>query len=128
MNNTNHVGLDELMLTPEFLVLSGKQKFFVTCFLLLNDASRAAALAYKSPNAAVLAAALLKQRKIKRVLAVHFQQDPMQALLEDLHKVIRHSLRRGSKKGVSPELVAAMDFYERHAGHPWSDCNGKVSS
>jgi hypothetical protein len=109
------ISLEELTLTPEFLVLSQKQKLFVTAFLLLNDASRAAQVAYKSPNSAILGAALLKQKKIKRVLDVHFGRSKMDSLLEDLHRVIKHSLRRGSKKGVTPELAAALAFYEKHS-------------
>jgi hypothetical protein len=121
MTTTNHVPLEALMLDPTFLVLTPRQRLFIAALLCLDyNASAAAKIAYKSDNAAILGAALLKQGKVKRVLDIHFGRSKMDSLLEDLHRVIKHSLRRGSKRGVTPELAAALAFYEKHAGHPWN--------
>ena len=82
------------------------------------DAVDACKLAYKTVRYAELRAyQLLGNKRLRRILDIHFQRSAMDSLLADLHRVIKRSLRRGSKQpGVNPDLTAALAFFEKHSG------------
>lgn len=124
MSVTNpRVGLDELMATPEFALLTKKQQVFVAVLIVLGsmtgdyNAEEAASLAYGTVNGQVLGLELMQQSKIKRVLDIHFRRDPMDSLLSDLHRAIKKALRKSTPpEQARAELGRVIEFYERESG------------
>jgi hypothetical protein len=116
-----HLRLAAILNTPEFAVLTEKQQIFVARYisggLVFNryDAADAAAAAYRTPNAAVLGAELLGQKKIKRVLDLHFRRSEFEVLLADLRRLLKRSERRGSNtSSLVPDLQRVLELLERH--------------
>jgi hypothetical protein len=115
--------LIDLMRTPEFQTLSEKQGIFVARYVSSGfltgryDASDAAKTAYRTKNPEVLGAELLGQKKIKRILDLHFGRTPMDSILADLEKAVKKSLRRGSKSRpstITPETARALQLFEQY--------------
>src|SRR5712691_2379300 len=91
----------DLMRTPEFQTHSEKQGIFVARYISGGfltgrcDPTDAAKTAYKTKNPEVLGAELLGQKKIKRVLDIHFQRSEVESLLAEVRHLIKRSSRRG---------------------------------
>jgi hypothetical protein len=124
---TNHERLDiaALMVMEEFQVLSERQRIFVIRYIAsgtstgVYDSLRAVHDAYGDvKNEAVLSSQLLGQKKIKRVLDLHFgRTEPSQydSMMAELTKALKKSLRTDRKTGsLSTATMRAMDFYQAH--------------
>jgi hypothetical protein len=114
------IPLDEVMATPEFAALTPKQQAFAALVISLGqltgnyDAEKAASVAFNTKNGQILGSELMRQSKIVKVLNVHFGKTKQDAMLEDLHRAINRSRRKG--KTIDEHLSKAIDFYEKHSG------------
>lgn len=115
----NHARIAELMETRAFGDLTLKQQTFVSKFIsdgLVShghyDATAAAKLAYETKNPQNLGAGLLRVRKIKRVLAIHFRTSPLDGILLDVQMCARRSARLGV--GITPKLKRALLAFEKY--------------
>ncbi len=115
----NHARIAELRETPEFQALTEKQQTFVAKFVsdgLVNNghysAPAAAKLAYKTKNPQSLGTGLLRQRKIKKVLAIHFRTSPLDGVLLDVQTSARRAARLGV--GITPKLQRALLAFEKY--------------
>jgi len=128
--------LSEIVTRSEFQILTPKQQAFSARYIASGlssgtyDAVGAVQTAYAtSPaNAVLLSYELLGNRKIKKVLDLHFGRTPLDAMLSDLEKAIRKSLRKDSKSGgLSIATVQALAFYERHTGQQIEAARGAAT-
>ncbi len=118
------IHLTAIMGLPEWRVLTERQRNFLGKYIAEGmttgryDAVEACKIAYPNTKYAELRAyQLLGNKRLRRVLDIHFQRSAMDSLLADLHRVIKRSLRRGSKQPrVNPDLTTAIQFFEKHAG------------
>jgi phage terminase small subunit len=125
MATTNkRVGIAAIMSHEFFQVLTEKQRTFVVRYISsgtatgLYDSVRAVRDAYGDvKNAAVLSSQLLGQKKIKRVLDLHFgrTESPYDSMMAELTKALKKSIRTDRKTGsLSTATMRAMDFFEEH--------------
>jgi hypothetical protein len=118
--------ISDVLRLPEFAQLTERQQIFLARYLsggAVNgtfDPADAALTAYKvaPENATVMAYEILGSKRVKRVLDLAFGRDPMDRLLEDLHVMIKRSLRRDARNGglANPDTTRAIEFFEKHAG------------
>lgn len=121
----SRVRIAELMRLPAFALLTDKQQAFCALYVSSGflhgayDAADAAATVYRTKDArsaAALGAELLGQRKIRTVLDAHFGRSALDAILDDLQKAVKRSLRRGNRKFIvlTPELGRALQIFEQY--------------
>jgi hypothetical protein len=120
--------LKQVVRLPEFQQLSERQQTFVARYLAgasvtgRYDAADAALAAYKvaPSNAHIMGWEILGGKRVKRVIDLAFGRSPMDRLLEDLHVMIKRSLRRDARNGglANEHTTEAIRFYEKHAGKP----------
>jgi len=122
----NRMGITELMALEAFQVLTEKQRTFVVRYIASGtttgtyDSLRAVHDAYGADvkNASVLSSQLLGQKKIKRVLDLHFgrtEPSPYDSMMMELTKALRRSIKHDKKTGsLSTATMRAMDFFEAH--------------
>jgi hypothetical protein len=119
------VRIADLMRLPAFAELTDKQAAFVAVYVASGslggkyDATAAAQRVYQTKNpasAAALGSELLGQAKIRRVLDAHFGRNALDAILADLQRAVKRSLRRGNKKYamLTPELARALELFEAY--------------
>lgn len=109
----------EILVSKDFQTLTQKQQTF--CALLISlgqatgnyDVEKAASIAYGTKNGQILGAELMRQSKIRRVLDLHFGVSPKDAMLADLHRAIKRSMRKG--KTIDEHLSKAIDFFNQHS-------------
>jgi hypothetical protein len=117
--------LADLLRLPEFATLTPKQQAFVALYVASGfltdtyDATAAVQKVYRTKDeksAGALGAELLGQRKIRTVLDAHFGRNALDALLTDLQKAVKRSLRRSNKKFIvlTPELARALEIFEQY--------------
>src|SRR5713101_5322500 len=123
MPSTNQItqcmSLAELKSRAEWQILTDKQKFFVQSYIASGidtgtyDAQFAVQSAYDTAGktAVILSYELLANRKIQRVLDLHFGHTEMDSLLADLAKAIKQSLRKGE---LTDATATAIKFFEKH--------------
>jgi hypothetical protein len=116
--------LEEIIKTREFAVLTAKQKTFISQLIATGLASgryngtAAAAFSYTTKFPSVMACQLLKQRKIKRVMDLHFRRSNLDSILDDLKTAARKSARAGTLNSRTVKLLAAFERYVlEHGGH-----------
>src|ERR1700674_1226889 len=88
------IGLQAVMLTPEYTALNSNQKRFVTHYIdgaVMNgvyDATAAIRHAYGSAtkNADLRAYQILRNRKVKKVLDLHFRRSELDSILSGLQR------------------------------------------
>jgi hypothetical protein len=120
--------LKQVARLPEFQQLSERQQIFVSRYLSgvavtgRYDAGDAASVAYrvKPENAHVMGWEILGGKRVKKVIDLAFGRSPMDRLLEDLHVMIKRSLRRDARNGglANADTTRAIEFYEKHSGKP----------
>jgi hypothetical protein len=116
--------LAELATHPEWSALTVKQRMFLSSYIQsgldtgIYDAEFAVRSSYNvdEKNAVILSYELLANSKIRRVLDLHFGRTEFDSVLADLAKIIKKSLRRDSKTGLSDATITAIKFYEKHSG------------
>jgi hypothetical protein len=123
MTTETHLRLKlwDVLSVPEFAQLTERQQIFLARYLsggAVNgtfDPADAAKTGYRvaPENAAVLAYEVLGGKRVKRILDLAFGRSPMDRLLEDLHTVIKRSLRRDARNGglANADTTAALNFY-----------------
>ena len=107
--NAGVITLAELHDSPEFLLLTSKQKMWVDAFLSTGDANGATRTAYgdAQPDSyvAMLTGKLQDSPHIRAVLNLFYGRSPKQAFLFDLERAIAR------EKGAP--RIAAMQLYAR---------------
>jgi hypothetical protein len=108
----------ELMATPEFCALTEKQKGFCARYCSVGiqtgrySATEAAAVTYATKHPQNLGAGLLRQRKIRKVLDIHFRTSPLDAILINLETCARRSAKLGM--GLSSKCKRALLAFHAH--------------
>jgi threonine synthase len=129
--------LDEVLASPDFQLLTQKQKAFVTRYLVRGmstgtyDPADAARVAYQvsAKNTASLAVQILNHRVVKRILDFYFGRDPetIDSVLPLLLRTIRKSLRHDLKDGhLTVATIKAVEFYEKRTGEKIDPPTGTV--
>jgi hypothetical protein len=120
----NRLSLTAIMALPEWQLLTSQQQTFLGKFLASGlstgeyNALSAVKTAYRvsEKNAPSLASHLLGQRKVRRLLDLHFGRSPVDSMLEDLEKSIQKSLRTDRKNGrLRTSTVKAASLLVRYA-------------
>lgn len=117
MNPPNKLRLAALTQTAEFGLLTSKQQAFVLKLVALGlttgryDATVAAGFAYTTKNPEILGAELMGQRKIKRVLDIHFCRSGLDSILADLRVVVKQARRQ---RELTPALEKALLAFEKY--------------
>ena len=87
--------------------------------------------AYKTSvkTATIFSYELMGNRRIKRVLDLHFRRTEFESILEDLGRAVRLSIERDMKRGgtLSVATVDALKFYEKYAGRKLETVPGVAS-
>jgi hypothetical protein len=115
--------LAEIATHAEWQVLTAKQRMFLSSYIQsgidtgVYDAQFAVQSAYNTSdkNAVILSYELLANRKVRRVLDLHFGRTETDSLQADLVKAISKSLRKDPTAPLSETLRAAIKLYENQS-------------
>ena len=111
------MGLTTLMRTPEFADLTGSQKVFVARLISLGiasgkyNATSAADFAYKTRFPASMGSQLLRQKKIRRVMDLHFGRSGLESILADLQAAAAKSKKAGL---LTRRVVRLLGVFEKY--------------
>ncbi len=116
--------LAEMATHAEWQVLTAKQRMFLSSYIQsgidtgVYDAPFAVQSAYNTSdkNAVILSYELLANRKVRRVLDLHFGRTETDSLQADLVKAISKSLRKDPTAPLSETLRTAIKLYEKKSG------------
>ena len=119
------LGLADLMQRHEWVVLTSKQKVWASKYLSSGiltgtyDALGAAMAAYRTTpkNAVIISCQLMGNRRIKRVLDLHFRRSELDSIMDDLSRATRLSIARDLKKGgsLSVATIKAVQILRNYA-------------
>jgi len=119
------VRLADLIQRQEFQCLTSKQQAFLSRYIssgLLTgcyDAAAAVSSVYRTTpkNAVVMGHEILGNRRIKRVLDLHFCRNEIDSLMDDLGRAARLSISRDLKNGGSLSIatIKAVQLLKSHA-------------
>jgi hypothetical protein len=115
----SRLSLEEVMASDEFKKLNPGQRKFVGHYIRRGletgtyDEVSAVMFAY-SPKAHVniRAGQCLRNRHIRKVLDLHFRRSPLEAILADLRKAARQSVKL--KMGLTPATSKVLQAFARH--------------
>lgn len=117
------IGLDDLIQTSQFRVLTPQQQDFVIAYVKSGvesgtyDGLAACTAAYKPAStkiAGVMVAQIMGNPKVKKVLDLQVGRTPREAFLLELEKTIQHST--GDSKVRAQELYARLAFGDQPPG------------
>jgi hypothetical protein len=114
------LALTATIMTPEYLALNLRQKTFVVHYVDsglsdgVYDAVAALRIAYGPDikRADIRAYQILRNKKVKKVLDLHFRRSGLESILVDLKRAARQSVRL--KLGLTPATVKALAAFEAY--------------
>lgn len=135
---TERLSMSEIIRLPEFQRLTPQQQIFVSCYISSGiqtgtyDALGSIMKAYNGSlkNARIMACQMLANKKIARILDLHFfgrtdhseLNDLLAVLCKAIKKSIRHDLKyRGT---ISVATTKALEFFERQTGKRLKSSHG----
>jgi hypothetical protein len=112
------LSLEAVITTPEFLALNPAMRKFVVRYIDQGladgtyDAVAALKHAYGShiKRVDIRAYQILRNKKVKKVLDIHFRRSGLESILADLKRAARKSVKL--KLGLTPETVKALAAFE----------------
>jgi hypothetical protein len=128
MEPTKRLQLSELMCTPEWMMLTEKQKVFCSTLISTGlstgtyDSLAAALEAYdihtdpntgakSMKNAQIISCQLQGNKRVKALLDLHFGRSPVDSLLSDAVSAVQQSLRADKKRQrLSVATVKGLQF------------------